>query len=145
MTKDNYPIPGGHPHAHVWQSYIFHAPKYVLHLAQLVREKGIPIIKTRLNSLDEAYNLPPFGPVDLVVNATGLGSYSLIGVEDRAMHPARGQTVLVRAPRVDRCIMNTESFMGPDPGESPPPSSAFELLDGADHRCKTCLYHPSTF
>lgn len=83
----------------------------------MAREKGIPVIKTRLSSLDEAYDIPGVGQVDLVVNATGLGSFSLIGVEDKAVHPARGQTVLVRAPRVDRCIMNTESFMGPDSGK----------------------------
>lgn len=36
----------------------------------------------------------------LVVNATGLGARSLIGVEDPKVFPARGQTVLVRAPGV---------------------------------------------
>ena len=77
----------------------------------------MPIVRTRLSSLDEAYDIPSIGPVSLVVNATGLGSFSLIGVEDPKAHPARGQTVLVRAPRAKRCIMNTESFMGDDDGE----------------------------
>ncbi|KAK1921030.1 hypothetical protein DB88DRAFT_501974 [Papiliotrema laurentii] len=119
VTRDTYPIPGGHPHAHIWNSYIIHAPKYILHLASLLRSKNVPIVRTRLSSLDEAYDIPSIGPVSLVVNATGLGSFSLIGVEDPKAHPARGQTVLVRAPRAKRCIMNTESFMGDDDAAKP--------------------------
>lgn len=107
-------IPAGFPHAHLWYSYVLHAPKYIKHLATKVRGYGIPIARTRFGSLDEVYDLPEIGNVGLVVNATGLGSGSLIGVEDALVHPARGQTVLVHAPKVRRCIMNTESFMGPD-------------------------------
>ena len=36
------------------------------------------------------------GKVDLIVNATGLGSLKLGGVEDKTLTPARGQIVLVR-------------------------------------------------
>jgi len=38
----------------------------------------------------------PGGKVDLVVNATGLGSLKLGGVEDKTMAPARGQVVVIR-------------------------------------------------
>ena len=115
-TQDTYPIPARHPHAHVWRSYILHAPNYILHLSKLLRKQGVPFVRARISSLDEAYDLPGIGPVDIVVNATGLGSRSLIGVEDEAVHPARGQTVLVRARGIDRCIMQTEGFMGADDG-----------------------------
>ena len=37
---------------------------------------------------------------DVVVVAVGLGARSLGGVEDKAVYPVRGQTVLVRAPWV---------------------------------------------
>ena len=63
-----------------------------------------------MSSLDEAYDLADVGPVDLVVNATGLGAQSLIGVEDKDVYPAKGQTVLARAPQATRCIMDTEDF-----------------------------------
>ena len=39
-------------------------------------------------------------PPDAVVVAVGLGARFLGGVEDKAMYPVRGQTVLVRAPWV---------------------------------------------
>jgi len=39
-------------------------------------------------------------PPDAVVVAVGLGARSLGGVEDKAMYPVRGQTVVIRAPWV---------------------------------------------
>jgi D-aspartate oxidase len=39
-------------------------------------------------------------PVDAVVICTGLGSRTLGGVEDKAVYPTRGQTILLRAPWV---------------------------------------------
>jgi len=39
-------------------------------------------------------------PPDAVVVCAGLGARTLGGVEDRAVHPIRGQTVLIRAPWV---------------------------------------------
>lgn len=59
-------------------------------------------MRKRVSSLDEAF--AHFGPVDFVVNATGLGAKSLLGVEDAAVYPDRGQTVLVRAPGVTTCF-----------------------------------------
>jgi len=49
-----------------------------------------------------------------VVNATGLGSKSLIGVEDDKVFPARGQVVLVDAPGVRKCVMQTDGFVDVD-------------------------------
>lgn len=40
----------------------------------------------------------------LVINATGLGSLSLLGVSDPLVHPAKGQTITVRAPRVHESL-----------------------------------------
>lgn len=71
----------------------------------------MPIIRRRLSALDEAYDLPEVGPVDLVVNALALGNRALIGVEDEAMYPAQGQTVLVKAPLVNRCTMSTGTVL----------------------------------
>jgi len=72
---------------------------------------GIQIQRRRLASLDQAFEIPVIGKVPLVVNATGLGARSLIGVEDTAVYPARGQTVLVRAPEVSQCVMHCEAFI----------------------------------
>ena len=60
------------------------------HINQLI-EGG-----TSLFSGGKVKDLPP----DAVVVAAGLGARFLGGVEDKAMYPVRGQTVLVRAPWV---------------------------------------------
>lgn len=88
-----------------YKSFITHAPNYLAWLHSQLKSKGVRFHRQRLASLYEAYNLPAFGPVDLVINATGLGSRTLIGVEDAAVHPIRGQTVLVKAPGVKTCYM----------------------------------------
>jgi D-amino-acid oxidase len=83
-----------------------HAPNYLRHLAATLRSSGVKIHRQRLTSLEEAYNLPEFGSVDLVINATGLGARVLLGNEDKMdIYPIRGQTVLVKAPNVKTCYM----------------------------------------
>lgn len=65
--------------------------------------------------------------MDLVVNATGLGARSLIGVEDDKVYAARGQTVLVKADQRGgrNCYMACETFMAKDEGgECSPPAGA---------------------
>lgn len=104
-------LPGNLPFGHTFSSYILNAPAYIEHLGAEVRSRGAPIYRQRLSSLDQAYDLPSVGPVSLVVNASGLGSKTLIGVEDDTMYPALGQTVLVKAPLVKTCIMHVEGFM----------------------------------
>lgn len=90
----------------------------MLFLAQKLRQRGVPIFRRRLSALDEAYDLPDVGPVSLVVNALALGNRSLIGVEDEKMYPAQGQTVLVKAPLVNRCTMSTGSVLSNKLGDS---------------------------
>ncbi|OXG14759.1 D-amino-acid oxidase [Cryptococcus neoformans Tu401-1] len=104
------PLAGGKKFGHSFTSYVLHAPNYIRHLSSEIRARGIPIHRYRLSSLDEAYNLSGVGKVSLVINASGLGAKSLIGVEDQKVYPGRGQTVLVRAPGFKACIMHTEGF-----------------------------------
>ena len=98
-------------YGHKFRSYVLNAPLYTRHLAQRAISAKIPIIRKRLISLDQAYNLPEIGGVNLVVNASGLGSYSLLGVSDQKVYPARGQTVLVDAPGVKTCVMRADQFL----------------------------------
>lgn len=111
------PKPGGKKHGHSYSSYILNAPRYLAYLSSLCAKQRIPIIRQRLSSLDEAYNLPAVGPVDLVVNATGLGARWLPGVEDSKVYPAKGQTVLVKAPGVKTCYMAVEGGFNVVPGQ----------------------------
>ena len=83
-----------------FESYTLNPPRLLAYLASRLRAAGVPIVRRRVSSLDEAAAV---FPTSLLVNATGLGAKSLLGVEDAAVHPVRGQTVLVRAPEVDTC------------------------------------------
>ena len=91
-----------------YKSFIIHAPNYILHLADLLRQQGAAVLRQSLSSLEEAFNLPSFGEVPLIVNATGLGAKSMPDLQgDKQVYPIRGQTVLVRAPGVKTCYMKT--------------------------------------
>ncbi|WRT68770.1 uncharacterized protein IL334_005750 [Kwoniella shivajii] len=127
-TSSN-PLPGNKPFGTKFKSYIIHAPEYTAYLGKQVRALGIPVIRARVSSLDEVYNIPQIGKVDLVINASGLGAKTLIGVEDAKVYPARGQTVLVKAPNVKECIMHTEGFNAAPlgPGEKPLPEPAYMI------------------
>jgi len=52
-----------------------------------------------------------------VINATGLGARWLPGVEDPKVYPAKGQTVLVKAPGVKTCYMSVEGGFNVAPGQ----------------------------
>lgn len=82
--------PGDFPLGHSYESYVTNAPNYIHRVASTLRAAGVPIVRHRVSSLDEACDIPGLGPVNLVLNATGLGAKSLIGVEDTRVHPARG-------------------------------------------------------
>lgn len=60
---------------------------------------------------DKARNIS--SPVDAVIVCTGLGARSLGGVEDKAMYPLRGQTVLLRAPWVNFGRSNDWTYIIP--------------------------------
>lgn len=58
---------------------------------------GVVVKRAVLSHISEAKNMSHTGkPADIIINATGLGSLKLGGVEDKTMAPARGQIVLVR-------------------------------------------------
>ena len=56
-----------------------------------IKNGGGEIITRKLQSLDDIAD-----EVDIIVNASGLGSYDL--VPDRSMFPVRGQLIMVKAP-----------------------------------------------
>jgi D-amino-acid oxidase len=82
-----------------------HAPDYLRFLYEKLTDQGVVFVNKRINSLDELYDLSS-GPCDIVINASGLGARSLIGVEDPLVYPIRGQTVLVKTD-VKVCLMGS--------------------------------------
>lgn len=94
-----------------YDSFTVNGPRYYTHLANALREKGITFIRRRVSALDEVYAI--FPDVSLVINASGLGSRSLLGVEDSDVYPARGQTVLIHAPHIQTCYNHRMAWTGP--------------------------------
>ncbi|OLN85393.1 D-amino-acid oxidase 1 [Colletotrichum chlorophyti] len=76
-------------------TFVINTQIYLQWLLERCRQGGIALIRRRVGHIKEARISPD---VSAVFNCTGLGSYSLGGVEDRAMYPTRGQTVLVEQP-----------------------------------------------
>ncbi|EIN13895.1 FAD dependent oxidoreductase [Punctularia strigosozonata HHB-11173 SS5] len=83
--------------------------------AELVK-RGVTFVRKKISSLGEATSYA--GPGGVLINASGLGARSLFGVEDLALHPIRGQTIIVHSPKAwNECLM----VMGDQPsptGES---------------------------
>ncbi|GJE89627.1 FAD-binding oxidoreductase [Phanerochaete sordida] len=64
--------------------------------------RGVTFLRRRVASIQEAAELAGRGGA--LVNATALGARSLIGVQDTAVYPIRGQTLLAYAPRVQEFL-----------------------------------------
>lgn len=83
-------------------------PKYLLYLQDRARGLGVEILKAdlpvdgdlekALAAAEEVMTAKGRGGVDCFVNATGLGARKVCG--DEAMHPIRGQTVLVKGEAI---------------------------------------------
>lgn len=107
-------VPKPWTHGFGFTSFTYNAPLYLAHLARTLRAKGVRIIQHRVGSLDEAYCIPQVSstPVKLVINATGLGSKTLLGVQDPKVYPARGQVVVAKGKGV-RKLYGCRSGMPP--------------------------------
>jgi len=93
-------------------------PVYLSHLFSRFLGGGGSIFHGTVQHLHEVieggtcvFSQYPSPPVDAVVVCTGLGSRSLGGVEDKAVYPIRGQTVLLRAPWINfsRTVSDTRT------------------------------------
>ncbi|KDQ63019.1 hypothetical protein JAAARDRAFT_29013 [Jaapia argillacea MUCL 33604] len=71
---------------------------YLPWLQSELKSKGVNFICKKIDSLEDALVFGGSGCI--LINATGLGARSLLGVEDLEMFPIRGQTILVHAPNL---------------------------------------------
>ncbi|UNI13257.1 D-amino acid oxidase [Purpureocillium takamizusanense] len=94
--RANEVIPG-HDSGCEFTSVCINTATYLQWLLGQCLAHGVVVRRMVLRDLAEAQYLSHAGrPADVIVNATGLGSLRLGGVQDEAMMPVRGQTVLVR-------------------------------------------------
>ncbi|KAE9399829.1 DAO-domain-containing protein, partial [Gymnopus androsaceus JB14] len=84
---------------------------YLCYLLSRFEKAGGTVVKGTISHLRDVQTQIE-SPVDAIVNCTGLGSLSLGGVQDSAMYPLRGQTVLLRAPwiRFGRTISSRDGL-----------------------------------
>ncbi|KAG0700672.1 hypothetical protein DFH29DRAFT_930896 [Suillus ampliporus] len=97
--------------------------EYLPWLQSELISRGVTFERRNVRSLSELRNL--VGPDGILVNASSLGSRSIIGVEDTKLYPIRGQTILVHAPGLQECLMvepMTEevTYLIPRPGIDQP-------------------------
>lgn len=91
IQHETIPIEGFHRAGQQVDTLLIEPTRYLTHLWNQIREHGVEEHNEALHTLDDAAS---FGD-DFLVNATGMGARELCN--DTAMHPIRGQLVLLEA------------------------------------------------
>ncbi|KAJ9065818.1 hypothetical protein DSO57_1015646 [Entomophthora muscae] len=81
-----------------YDAMCINAPKYLLWLKEKFTALGGAMIEKRVGHFNECFAL---GKANVVINCSGLGALTLGGLEDQAVFPTRGQTILIEAPHID--------------------------------------------
>ncbi|KAG9314126.1 hypothetical protein JVU11DRAFT_4911 [Chiua virens] len=76
--------------------------EYIPWLKTQLSSRGVSFQRQEVRSLEELR--PLVGPKGILVNASSLGSKSIIGVEDTKLYPIRGQAILIRSPEIRECL-----------------------------------------
>ncbi|KAI9054274.1 hypothetical protein LZ554_001442 [Drepanopeziza brunnea f. sp. 'monogermtubi'] len=80
------------------ESFVINVQMYLPWLQNECLKKGVEIRRKSVESISDVF--ADYPDAKAVFNCTGLGSYSLKGVEDKSMYPTRGQIMLVESPKV---------------------------------------------
>ncbi|EGV63455.1 D-aspartate oxidase [Yamadazyma tenuis] len=84
-----------------FRSFSFNCPVFLVNLKKYLQTKGVQFKRQKLERLEDAFG----DGVEVVFNCTGLGAFSLKGVDDKAVYPVRGQVLLVKAPHITENTM----------------------------------------
>jgi D-amino-acid oxidase len=84
---------------------LINSPVYLKWLQSKFEVLGGKIVRQDISHIDQVVdlidkNIDQFA----VINCTGLGARFLGGVQDSAVYPTRGQTVIVKAPHIKKTI-----------------------------------------
>ncbi|KAF9225535.1 FAD dependent oxidoreductase, partial [Gyrodon lividus] len=109
--------------------------EYIVWLKSELASRNVTFERRQVKSLEELR--PSVGARGILVNASSLGSRSIIGVEDTKLYPIRGQAILVQSPGLqeylalqgdDHSIQGGEAtYIIPRPGATYPDTA---LLGG---------------
>ncbi|THX52632.1 putative D-amino acid oxidase [Aureobasidium pullulans] len=101
-------LPEGAKFGYELSTFVVDTQVYLPWLQGEARRQGIEIRRGMFESLDELFTA--FPDANAYFNCTGLGSYSLKGVEDKSIYPTRGQIMLVESPKT---LMTRMYFRSP--------------------------------
>lgn len=86
--------------------------EYIPWLSSELRARNVEFVRQHVRTLEELR--PLVGANGILVNASSLGSRSIVGVEDAKLFPIRGQTVLVQSSQLQEFLA-----LKPDDGAVP--------------------------
>ncbi|KAI0348227.1 nucleotide-binding domain-containing protein [Trametopsis cervina] len=87
--------------------------EYLPWLYHRIRSRGAHFVRKKVESVEDAAAFVHWRGA--VVNATGLGARTLIGVEDGTVYPVRGQTILACVPGLTQFMSYPLEANGDDP------------------------------
>ncbi|KAG9017510.1 hypothetical protein FRB90_000983 [Tulasnella sp. 427] len=106
-------------------SISINVPRFLPWLQDQLKQRGVKFVKGWVSSVADLEYVPTQGrnapqrlKTDVIVNASGLGAKCIVGIADPLVRPIRGQTVLVRAPKIDWCLMGLSFYVNPETSES---------------------------
>lgn len=80
-----------------YTTWNFNCPHFLVTFQKYLQSMGVTFIREEVFHIDDVLKN---ATTKVVFNCTGLGSYSLSGVNDTQMYPTRGQVLVVNAPHV---------------------------------------------
>lgn len=81
------------------ESFVINVQAYLPWLQGEALKRDIEFQRTTVSDINDV--LEAYPAAKAVFNCTGLGSYSLKGVEDKFLYPTRGQVMLVENPEIE--------------------------------------------
>ncbi|KAI5956457.1 IFG3 [Candida jiufengensis] len=93
-------LPQGSAYGISFLSWNFNCPKFLYHFKLYLERKDISFSRSKLNNIKEAFG----DDTKVVFNCTGIGAREL--VNDKAVHPGRGQVVVIKAPHIIENVLS---------------------------------------
>ncbi|GAB7352378.1 hypothetical protein MBLNU459_g2814t1 [Dothideomycetes sp. NU459] len=98
-----------------YTSVCINTPQYLHYLLGKCTAAGVVVKRSILHDISDARTLHSSGQAaSIVVNCTGLGAATLMGVQDTAVSPARGHIVLLRNDTAGRITFVSGTDDGPE-------------------------------
>ena len=86
-----------------YETYVTNMQVYLPWLHSWFHDLGGKTLKKEIKSLEEACMITE---TNVIIDCSGLGAIKIKGIEDKKMFPVRGQSIVVRAPFVERLLGN---------------------------------------